>query len=102
MRRRILLASALALAACTGTTKKVPPTPPAPDAGPPPTPLHTTYRAISGVSMGAIGSSTVGFKHAELFDAIAPLGGPLDVRYFVGHFLEQSAMGGFCTIDQIE
>ena len=68
------------------------------DAGPP---LATTYRIISGVSMGAIGASTMGLHHPELFDGVAALGGPLDARYLL-RVIEKFHLGGFCTLAELE
>jgi hypothetical protein len=52
--------------------------------------------------MGAIGSSLLaghGDDHKKV-DAVAPLGGPLDVAYFLGGF-ERMQMGGFCSYAQL-
>lgn len=59
------------------------------------------YRAIAGVSMGAIGASRIGTEHPELFDAIAALGGPLDPSYFL-YYLENHHLGGFCSTEELE
>jgi hypothetical protein len=64
-------------------------------------PLRTTYRVISGASMGGIGSTSLGLTHPERFDAIAPLGGPLDYAFF-SRSLDRFFSGGFCTKDEIE
>jgi len=55
-----------------------------------------TYRGITGVSMGAGGAATVGFDHPELFDFVAPLGGPVDWVSML-HYIRTYHMGGFCT-----
>ena len=70
---------------------------------PPPAPakIHTTYRIIAGVSMGAIGSSALGFSHADKFDGIAPLGGPFDAAY-VTRMIDDFWLGGFCTRPELE
>ncbi len=57
---------------------------------------HMTYRAILGISMGAVGSSMIGTRHPDLFDAILPLGGPADSG-FSGDYLHRFVFGGFCT-----
>src|SRR5579863_2129140 len=90
MRRGLTLAALAATCACGGGSKIPTPTPPA-------APLlrHYTFRAISGVSMGGMGSSALGTSHPELFDAIGTLGGPMDVDYML-HYLGNAA-GGFCT-----
>lgn len=67
----------------------------------PPESIPTTYRVITGVSMGAIGSSALGLSRSERFDAVAPLGGPLDAAFFT-HMLDQFVTGGFCTREQLE
>lgn len=58
------------------------------------------YRAIAGVSMGAIGASRLGTAHPELFDAIGILGGPLIPEYFL-YYLENHYLGGFCTPEEL-
>ena len=46
---------------------------------PPEAPTHeVTYRVLGGLSMGAIGTGALGFRHPEKFDALASMGGPLD------------------------
>lgn len=54
-----------------------------------------TFRVMAGVSMGATGASSIGFRHHERFDVIAPLGGYVDWLYFA-HFMEKYFLGGFC------
>ncbi|MBS2027213.1 MAG: hypothetical protein JST54_04840 [Deltaproteobacteria bacterium] len=76
---------------------------PAVDAGPPDAGvLHTTYRVIGGVSMGALGASMVGLKHPDKFDAVVALGGPMDAAFLGTHMIEQRLMAGFCTREQLE
>ncbi len=55
-----------------------------------------TYRAIMGVSMGAIGTSVLGTRYPEKFDYIGPLGGPADWHWF-GQYFRDFQLGGFCT-----
>ncbi len=57
---------------------------------------HFTFHAILGVSMGAAGASAIGARHMDLFDFIAPLGGPVDWAY-LGDYIEHYHLGGFCT-----
>src|SRR5262249_13946665 len=57
---------------------------------------HYKVRAVGGISMGAMGSSWIGFDHPELFDAVAPLGGPTDYRNQIEYF-GRYKFGGFCT-----
>lgn len=59
------------------------------------------YRAIAGISMGAIGASQIGTAHPELFDAIGALGGPLVPAYFLS-YLEAHYLGGFCEAKALE
>ena len=87
--RRPVLVALLALAACGETSTG-------------PQGLSTPrFRAIAGVSMGAIGASQIGARHPELFDAIGALGGPLDPEYFL-HYLEDHHLGGFCAVEELE
>ncbi len=57
---------------------------------------HLTHRAVIGISMGGGGAATFGFKHHKQFDAIGPMGGPSDWTW-LSWFVEQYALGGFCT-----
>ena len=56
-----------------------------------------THRAVTGVSMGGIGSSMFGLRHHELFDVVAPLGGPGAWSWMI-HHIEKNHMGGFRDI----
>ncbi|GAC1354612.1 MAG: hypothetical protein NVSMB47_07980 [Polyangiales bacterium] len=56
---------------------------------------HLTHRAVFGFSMGGIGASMFGMNHHDLFDVVAPLGGPLDATFFLWYF-KQYHFGGFC------
>jgi hypothetical protein len=67
----------------------------APDAGTHVRKRHLTHRAIVGFSMGGIGSSMFGMNHHDMFDVVAPLGGPLDATSFLNYF-QQYHFGGFC------
>lgn len=58
-----------------------------------------TYRAIMGVSMGAIGTSILGTRYADKFDYIGPLGGPADWGWF-GQYFRDFHLGGFCTEEE--
>jgi hypothetical protein len=58
-----------------------------------------TWRAIMGISMGGVGSSLIGMRHPELFDTIAPLGGPADSA-FSNEYLRRWVYGGFCTAEE--
>lgn len=74
-------------------------TPPTPDG---PTKISTTYRILSGVSMGATGAAALGFRTPEKFDGIAMLGGPLDSAYFSMRMVDEFALSGFCSRAQLE
>ncbi len=54
------------------------------------------YRGIMGFSMGGSGSGRIGTGHPELFDYIAPLGGPTDWIYLL-EYIRSYHIGGFCT-----
>ena len=54
-----------------------------------------THRAVIGFSMGGGGAAAFGLRHHDMFDAIAPLGGPSDWTWMLW-YLEQYALGGFC------
>jgi len=47
---------------------------------PPPLAASRTWRAITGVSMGAYGALNLGTKHRDLFGTIGALGGPVDLK----------------------
>ena len=59
-------------------------------------PKPFTYRAIMGVSMGGGGSAHIGARHPELFDFVAPLGGPSDWLYML-HYVTDRLLSGFCN-----
>jgi len=82
------LAALLVLAACG------PQTPPAPKT------VHTTYRALGGLSMGAIGTAAIGLKHPGRFDALAALGAPLDAALLL-RTIDRFHTGGFCPRAEI-
>ncbi|MBK8171448.1 MAG: hypothetical protein IPK60_14035 [Sandaracinaceae bacterium] len=65
------------------------------DAG---TPRRRTYKfnGVTGFSMGSMGSAQVGMRHPELFDFVAPLGGPPDFVQALNYFRNFN-FGGFCT-----
>lgn len=77
---------------------------PPPDEQPPPPPpakIRTTYRVISGVSMGAIGTAALGMQHPERFDALGILGGPLDAPLLL-RTIDRFHLGGFCSRAELE
>ncbi len=92
--RTLTLALALACAvACGPKTADVPP--------PPPAKIATTYKILSGVSMGGTGAVALGFSHPEKFDGIAVLGGPLDGAYFT-RMIDRFMTGIFCSLVDLE
>lgn len=56
-----------------------------------------THRAVIGVSMGGGGTAMMGLRHHDLFDVLAPLGGPVDWTWLLSH-IEQNHLGGFRPI----
>lgn len=54
-----------------------------------------THRAVFGFSMGGIGSSMFGMNHHDMFDVVAPLGGPMDAGHFLAYSFKNH-YGGFC------
>lgn len=60
---------------------------------------HFNYRGILGFSMGGSGSGRIGLGSHELFDFVAPLGGPTDWQYLL-EYIRRYHLGGFCTADE--
>ncbi len=56
-----------------------------------------THRAVIGVSMGGAGTALMGLRQHQLFDVIAPLGGPVDWTWMLDH-MEKNHMAGFPAI----
>ena len=56
---------------------------------------HYEYRGIGGFSMGSMTAATLGMRHHEKFDIIAPLGGAIDLGLFL-HIIKDELMAGFC------
>lgn len=54
------------------------------------------FRGILGFSMGGSGSGRIGLGNPELFDFVAPLGGPTDWTFMLEH-IRRYHVGGFCT-----
>lgn len=92
-RALVPLSAVVVLSACPQPVVTPPP--------PPPAPIPTTYRALGGVSMGAIGGMALISSNPTKVDAVASLGGPLDAAFFQ-RFLDHFVTGGFCTKAQIE
>jgi Putative esterase len=55
---------------------------------PPPLAESREFRAIAGVSMGGYGALNLGTKHADVFGAIASLGGPVDLTQLLQDSVE--------------
>jgi hypothetical protein len=56
-----------------------------------------THRAVMGISMGGGGTATFGMRHHDLFDVMAPLGGPVDWTWMLD-YIEKNHLGGFRPI----
>jgi hypothetical protein len=67
------------------------------DAGTQSYPRRLSHRGILGVSMGGGGTAMFGMRHHHLFDALAPMGGPVDLTWMLQH-VESNIMGGFRPI----
>lgn len=65
------------------------------------TKIATTYRVITGISMGAIGASALGLSSSEKVDGVASMGGPIDAAFFA-HTLDERFSGGFCPRAALE
>ncbi len=97
MRRLLpLAAAALSLFAlsCSPRPVEPEPTPVVPK-------IRTTYRALGGVSMGAIGGMALISTNPEKVDGVASLGGPLDAAFFQ-RFMDRFVTGGFCSKEELE
>lgn len=70
----------------------------APDAGTQTKKRRITHRAVMGVSMGGGGTAIFGTRHHDKFDALGPLGGPVDWTWMMDH-IEHNHTGGFPTND---
>ena len=89
--RCLTLAAALLLVSCGPKIEKQPL----------PATVHTTYRVIGGVSMGAIGGMALAATHPDQIDGVASLGGPIDGAFFQ-RFIDQFVGGGFCSKEELE
>src|SRR5438552_7675722 len=67
----------------------------------PPKTIHTTYRVLAGVSMGAMGTASLGFANSGRFDGIGMLGGPIDAAMLIRQ-LDQFDQGAFCPLATLE
>jgi hypothetical protein len=68
-----------------------------PAAGTKSTKRQMTYRAVMGVSMGGGGAASFGFRHHNLFDVMAPLGGPVAWTWLLD-YIYNNQLGGFRAI----
>lgn len=59
---------------------------------------HLTHRALIGISMGGGGTAMFGMRNHEKFDVLAPLGGPVDWTWMLGH-IEKNHLGGWLPND---
>ncbi len=59
-----------------------------------------THRALIGISMGGGGTATFGTRFHQRFDVLAPLGGPVDWTWLLGH-IEKNHLGGFGKSDGV-
>ena len=71
-----------------------------PDAGEPIL-RRFSFRAVTGISMGAGAAAYLGTKYPDAFDYIAPLGGPTDWPYLL-RYIGERLLGGFCRADSPE
>ncbi|MBX7192328.1 MAG: hypothetical protein K1X94_09730 [Sandaracinaceae bacterium] len=60
---------------------------------------HYNFRGILGFSMGGSGSGRIGLGSHDLFDFVAPLGGPTDWQYLL-EYIRRYHLGGFCTAEE--
>jgi S-formylglutathione hydrolase FrmB len=72
----------------------------APDAGTHKFTRHITHRAVLGVSMGGGAAALFGLRHHDKFDALGPLGGPVDWTWMLDH-IEHNHIAGFQPNDGV-
>ena len=58
---------------------------------------QTLETPVIGISMGGGGTASFGMRHHNLFDVMAPLGGPVDWTWLLSYIEEQN-LGGFRSI----
>jgi hypothetical protein len=58
------------------------------------------FRAIGGVSMGAMTAAQVGLRFHEKFDILLPSGGALDLSMLI-HWFKDGMLGGFCIPPEV-
>lgn len=57
-----------------------------------------THRALVGISMGGGGTAMFGLRNHDRFDVLAPLGGPVDWTWMLGH-IYRNHLGGWLPND---
>lgn len=57
-----------------------------------------THRALVGISMGGGGTAMFGLRNHQRFDVLAPLGGPVDWTWMLGH-IYKNHLGGWLPND---
>lgn len=57
-----------------------------------------THRALIGISMGGGGTAMFGLRNHDKFDVLAPLGGPVDWTWMLGH-IERNHLSGWLPND---
>lgn len=63
--------------------------------------IATTYRVLSGISMGAVGAATLGLATPDRFDGVAAEGGPLDAA-LLWRMIDRYYLSGFCSLADLE
>jgi putative esterase len=58
------------------------------------------FRAIGGVSMGAMTAAQLGLRYHEKFDILAPSGGGIDFT-LLAHWFRDDMLGGFCSPPEV-
>jgi len=58
---------------------------------------NMTHRAVMGISMGGGGTASFGMRHHDMFDVMAPLGGPVDWTWMLD-YISKNHLGGFRPI----
>ncbi len=56
-----------------------------------------THRGVVGISMGGGGTASFGLRHHDMFDVVAPLGGPVDWTWMLD-YIAKNHLGGFRSI----
>lgn len=91
---RCLAALSLSLLYCGCGPEKI-------EEPPPPATIRTTYRVLSGISMGGIGTAALGLSRSDRFDAVGIMGGPVDAAHLL-RTIDRFHLGGFCSLADLE